>query len=176
MALIEIMVTLGLFLAFLAAAGGLVTRASRVLRFSEAKANSLRALTFALDRMARDLSAAQAVITPASGNANNLAILMVDASTRDRLYPNPAPASFPIRQLNVDPYMVEVRYSVAAETLQREALKGGSSVSLSRVAERVMSLLCTRRADGLMELRIQAVEERGPRTVSTAVALQVGVP
>ena len=176
MSLIEIMVTLGLFLAFLAAAGGLVTKASRVLRFSEAKANSLRALTSALDRMARDVSAAQQVVSPASGTASDLRVMVVDASAQERLYPNPSPASFPIRVLNVAPFMLEIRYAVVDEKLLREAFRGGTSLSLSRVAERVASLESTRRADGLMELKIEALEERGPRTVSTAVALQVGVP
>lgn len=176
MSLVEIMITLGLFLAFLVAAGGLVSKASRVLRFSESKANSQRALMVALDRMARDCSAAQTVLSPASGTANDLSVLVVDSSNQDRLYPNPAPPSFPIRVLNVAPYMVEVRYNVVDERLRRTAQKGASVVSQSSLAERVSALTCKRSATGLMELSLQTMEERGPRSVSTAVALQVGVP
>ena len=176
MSLIEIMVTLGLFLAFLVAAGGLVSKASRVLRFSESKANSQRALMVALDRMARDCGSAQAVLSPASGTANDLGVVLVDSSNQDRLYPTVAPPSFPIMVLNTAPYMIEVRYTVVDERLRRTAQKGVTVVSQSSLAERVSSLTCTRSADGLMELSLQTIEERGPRSVSTAVALQVGVP
>ena len=176
MSLVEIMVTLGLFLAFLAAAGGLVSKASRVMRFSESKANSQRALMVALERMARDCSSAQTVLSPASGTANDLGVLIVDASNQDRLYPAGSTPSFPIRVLNTAPFMVEVRYAVVGKQLRRTASRGATVLSQADLAERVESLSCTRRANGLMELSLQTMEERGPRTVSTAVALQVGVP
>lgn len=176
MSLFEVLVTLGLFLSFLVAAGGLVIKASRVLRFSAGKADSLRALTVALDRMVRDVAGAQQVLVPAGvGSAGSLAIVVVDPASLERLYPPSAP-NFPIMQLNVAPHMMEIRYQVTDERLQRQALRGGSPVSLAHVAERVQSLECNRRADDLMELRIQAIEEQRVRTVSTAVPLLVGVP
>ena len=174
--LIEVMITLGLFLMFLVAAGGLVLKASRVLRFSEAKSNSLRAITFALDRMAADAGAAQQLISPNSGSADTLSVLVVDPSSGPRLHGNPAPPSFPILQLNVAPYMLEIDYAVSGRRLERQVSRDGTVLSLSRVGERIESLECTRGTGDILEISLKTQEERGPRTVSTAVALLVGVP
>lgn len=174
--LFEIMVTLGLFLTFLVAAGGLVLKASRVLHFSAGKSNSLRALTFALDRMARDASGAQQVSSPpASGTSNTLVITVVDPDSPDRLFANPGPPNFPVLALNVPPHMLEISYGVNNERLSRTVRKGGTTLSMAQVAERVEKIECSRQPGGLLELKILAKEERGVRTVSTAVPLLVGV-
>jgi hypothetical protein len=175
--LFEIIVTLGLFLTFLVAAGGLVLKASRVLRFSAGKSNSLRALTFALDRMSRDASGAQLVSSPAAmATSNTLALTIVDPDSPDRLFANPGPPNFPVLPLNVAPHMLDISYKVGSERLSRTVQKGGATLSVAHVAESVQQLQCTRLAGGLLELKILAKEERGTRTVSTAVPLPVGVP
>lgn len=174
--LIEVCVTMGLFLVFLVAAGGLIRKASLVLRFSEKKSSSLRAMTFAMDRMTRELRGAQEILAPKTGSSSTLKFQIVDPSNVYRLGPKLAPPNFPILDVNASANMITLSYSVLNEALERVASRGGGNFSKGLLADRIQSLDCLRRADNVMELRIRVKEESGLRTLSTVVPILEGVP
>jgi hypothetical protein len=175
--LFEVMVTIGLFLTFLVAAGGLVRKASRVLRFSDKKSASMRAMTYALDRVRRDLAGAQQLNSPASGSAATLEFLIVDPTQTERLFPAVSPPNFPMLALNVAPYMLKVEFALNADSdLERTATRSGTVISTGTVAENLRVFTCERRSDNAVEVRLEMNEEREGRSLSTVIPLLEGVP
>jgi hypothetical protein len=126
--MIETLLTLLLFVVVLIVIADLTNGFRNLIRHSEGRSRTIRALRVAVSQIRSDLGAATAVLQPSGGSSDALEVQRLQPALSPRL-PATVPSTVPKSWNILDPtHLYSIRYNLIEEDLVREV--NGQSVRL----------------------------------------------
>lgn len=174
MSLLEVQVVTFLVMIVMGVFASLGHEYARILRFSDAKQQSLQAATTGLETMARELRSAVKISQPAAAGASapSLRVQVVNPTDGSRLYPAVQPPRLPELDLNNPSHLITVEFQTAGNNLVRSVYNASNAlVGKQMVAEGVNTIQCQWNANDTATLVLTVQEERIVRSLKQTVLL-----